>query len=297
MSLSHAAARILPGLWCECDDQGIFEWKPLTLKARLLPAHNDDMAAILAELVELNFVVKFDQAGKSYGAVRNFRRYQRPKKPNSTHLLPDQYRTYVGLEAVGEELGGDDSPLVTHQLPTSSDQEHRSYPPVTHQFGTPSPKPPQMEEEGDKMKEESNPPTPLRRRGEITKSQIEDFEKFYSAYPLHIARGAAEKAFVKAISLAKLEDLVAAAIRYAAKTKGVEAKFLAHPSTWLNQKRWLDEDPKQAGMNGSHADAEEIQRKSRVDGYFSHGVWLDSWGKRPENGHAGPGSAQNGRLV
>ena len=47
MSASPLARIVMIGVWTEADDNGVFEWKPLTLKARLLPADNADMAAIL----------------------------------------------------------------------------------------------------------------------------------------------------------------------------------------------------------------------------------------------------------
>lgn len=70
-----------------------------------------------------------------------------------------------------------------------------------------------------------------------------DFDRWYAAYPRKVARGAAEKAFTKARKLASLDDLIAGAERYAQQVRGVEVRFIAHPATWLNQKRWLDERP------------------------------------------------------
>lgn len=102
-ALSHAAWRLAIGIWNECDDQGAFEWKPVTLKMRILPASNDNVAALLAELEAGNIVRKYEHGGREYGLVRNFRKYQRPKKPNSTHFVPAEFRTYVGLSADGSE--------------------------------------------------------------------------------------------------------------------------------------------------------------------------------------------------
>ena len=49
MSMSITAKAAWPLLWTECDDNGIFEWKPIVLKARIFPADAVDFAAILAE--------------------------------------------------------------------------------------------------------------------------------------------------------------------------------------------------------------------------------------------------------
>src|SRR5271170_1684860 len=75
------AIALLIGLWMEADDAGTFEWKPLTIKARVLPATSDSVADLLAVLARLNFIKRYDFDGKSFGIVRNFAKYQRPKSP------------------------------------------------------------------------------------------------------------------------------------------------------------------------------------------------------------------------
>lgn len=118
MALSLAARELLKGLWCECDDDGVFDWKPLTLKARILPADTVNMDELLAELHAGRFLCPFENDGRRFGAVRNFRKYQRPKKPNSRGLLLPGLRTYVGITGDGSELADDDDTSVPHQLPT-----------------------------------------------------------------------------------------------------------------------------------------------------------------------------------
>jgi hypothetical protein len=119
MALGHEAARALPGIWTECDDNGVFEWKPVTLKARILPAHNVDMIAILAELTENGFVVQFEQGGKMYGAVRNFLKFQRPKKPTVLYPLPKEIALYVGRSPTKEEPPPPKREAVPHRFPTA----------------------------------------------------------------------------------------------------------------------------------------------------------------------------------
>ncbi len=38
VSLTPYARLLFMGIWTECDDMGSFEWSPLKLKMRLLPA-------------------------------------------------------------------------------------------------------------------------------------------------------------------------------------------------------------------------------------------------------------------
>lgn len=71
-----------------------------------------------------------------------------------------------------------------------------------------------------------------------------DFEEFYAAYPRHVGKEAAHRAFVKAVKTkAKASDIIEGARRFAAATAaaGTETRFIAHPATWLNAGRWSDD--------------------------------------------------------
>jgi hypothetical protein len=132
VACSPLARLLLIGLWNEADDQGVFEWKPVSLKMRLLPMDNVDVTELLGELTAVRAIGPFQMADKRYGAIRNFRKFQRPKSPNATHPLPPDLRSYVGLSEASGETGGDEVP---------------SFPPKGE-------KSPQMEDGGDKRKEE-----------------------------------------------------------------------------------------------------------------------------------------------
>lgn len=80
----------------EADDHGVFEWKPVALKMRLMPADDAPIDGLLAELVTNRQVMKFEADGKSYGVVRNFTRFQRPKKPNYRYPEPPEIRNQDG---------------------------------------------------------------------------------------------------------------------------------------------------------------------------------------------------------
>lgn len=91
------AVPVLIGLWTEADDNGVFEWKPLRLKVRLLPAAAADINVIMQELLTKRFVIRFEHDGREYGAVRNFRKFQKPNRPNPVHPLPTEIARWVGL--------------------------------------------------------------------------------------------------------------------------------------------------------------------------------------------------------
>ena len=68
------------------------------------------------------------------------------------------------------------------------------------------------------------------------------FEDFWNAYPRKIAKKEAMKKFAKAVKDGTDPNtIIAGAKTYAASVVGKERKYIAHPTTWLNQGRWEDE--------------------------------------------------------
>jgi hypothetical protein len=112
------ARLLIMGIWNECDDMGSFAWSPLTLKMRILPADNANAAELLAEMVSAGIIMRYEMAGKAYGAVRNFCQFQRPKKPNSVHPQTDEVRAWVNTEARSTRDGSEEVP---NELPTASE--------------------------------------------------------------------------------------------------------------------------------------------------------------------------------
>lgn len=78
-----------------------------------------------------------------------------------------------------------------------------------------------------------------------TPARVEsDFLDFYAAYPRHVGKEAARRAFEKAVKAGTpAADIVEGARRYAAATAaaGTETRYIAHPATWLNAGRWNDD--------------------------------------------------------
>lgn len=142
-SASPIARLLIIGLWTEAWDDGVFDWKPLVLKMRLFPADTIDVEPLLAELAALNIITRFESDGRVFGAIRNFCKFQRPKKPNASGRLPDALRAYVAIDDAkssfknpkSSELGGSEgapsSEPVRNQFGTGVE-------PVRNQFGTSS---------------------------------------------------------------------------------------------------------------------------------------------------------------
>jgi len=76
-------------------------------------------------------------------------------------------------------------------------------------------------------------------------SQVVQFEQFWSICPRKTAKGSARKAWIKAIKLAPPETIIQAMDIYAKSTAGKDPQYIAHPATWLNGERWLDDSGSQ----------------------------------------------------
>lgn len=207
-----AFARLLfIGIGVEADDKGVFEWKPLTLKMTVFPADNIDVPALLAELEAADAVRRYEVGGRHYGAIRNFRKFQKPKTPNDVHPASDEVRKYVGLTAAVSEGSEDDEPSF----------------PLKGEKGA------QMEDGGGKEEEEKN----------ISLDAERDFEDWYASYPRHVGKGAARKAYRAARKKADVRTLTDGALRAQAEYMGKDPQFIPHPSSWLNAERWDDQAP------------------------------------------------------
>jgi hypothetical protein len=67
------------GLWSVCDKQGVFPWKPKSLKLDIYPFLDFDMEETLQILLDADFIRKFtaEEDEEVYGYVVNFEKHQR----------------------------------------------------------------------------------------------------------------------------------------------------------------------------------------------------------------------------
>lgn len=73
------------------------------------------------------------------------------------------------------------------------------------------------------------------------KSPSGDFGAFWLSCPRKIGKGAARKAYNRAITKTAPETIQGAIQRYATSRAGEDDQFTVHPATWLNQERWTDQ--------------------------------------------------------
>lgn len=116
--LSPLARLLFIGTWNECDDKGIFPWSPLKLKMRVLPADSVDATELLTEIEGAGLVCQYQFGDRSFGAVKNFALYQRPKKPNDIHPASAEILRFAGMNS---ELAEQYARPLPNQFPTSGE--------------------------------------------------------------------------------------------------------------------------------------------------------------------------------
>lgn len=109
VSVSMGARLLFLGIGVEADDKGVFVWKPLTIKMRIFPADNVDVPSLLSELEGAGAIRRYEIDGKAFGAIRNFRKFQKPKTPNDLHPATAEILAFVGFAS--ETRGSDDAPF------------------------------------------------------------------------------------------------------------------------------------------------------------------------------------------
>ena len=130
VELSMAARVLAIGLWTQADDRGIFEWKPSRFKMTIFPNDTLELPLLLSELETQNCIKKFEIDGKSYGAVRNFCLFQRPRMPSYRHPFPEFCNNYVAFDrrkdvSLPRDCGSPDAPLTQLTSTITENRPHR----------------------------------------------------------------------------------------------------------------------------------------------------------------------------
>lgn len=230
------------------DDNGVFRWKPKSIKATCLPADNCDIDGLLSELIKNEQITKFEVDGKTYGAVHNFCKYQKPRKPVAVHPMPDSVAAYVGktTEVSDAEDGtdatstDDSSAKVRTQPPSSADSSAKDGPGTELSI--------QREEGGGNRKDSS---TEESKRSGARKPYPEDFENgLWKPYPNTAGMSKAEA--LKAWKDLTPDERLQAADRLPAFIKWMEGQGkdyrTLHACRYLSKKRFESLEPVAASV-------------------------------------------------
>ena len=90
LSCSPLCRLLVLALRNESDDNGIFKWNLVEIKIRCLPLDNVDVQELLDEAIQYNQLRKFEANDSTYGIIRNFQDWQRPKSPTFIYPVPEE---------------------------------------------------------------------------------------------------------------------------------------------------------------------------------------------------------------
>lgn len=186
--------------------------------------------AALKDLEAMGFITRTRRAGTSTVytlQIDAMRAVHRRRRWTNTTTAGDPYTVTDTVTAV-EELPIEEQPVNVKRINFAEAPVEATEPPATV--------------------EPAAPPTgdlaPIKTKKGSTARVESDFLDFYAAYPRHVGKEAARRAFVKAIKAGTpAADIIEGARSYAAATTaaGTETRYVAHPATWLNAGRWSDD--------------------------------------------------------
>ena len=127
----------------------------------------------------------------------------------------------------------------------------------------------------------SRPGVATQNQNQIYKENyIKEFEEWYAAFPRHVGRGQADRAYKKARTKTSAEILLAAARRYAEQRNGEDPKFTKHPATWLNGECWLDDGTVTEDSTIEDLNPEQLERR-RLQRLLDDDMWSVDFGRKP----------------
>ena len=196
-------------MWTLADDSGRLRGNSRMLASLLFPYDDDAPKLIdewIAELDGEGCLRRYTIGGDSYIEICNWLKHQKIDKPSPSRIPPfDEASRIVAKPRECSSL--DQGPRTKEGTKDQGSGGERG---------------------GD-----------LPRASRAGNWQAE-FSEFWAVYPLHKGKRAAFLAYGRALKRAEHATILAGATRYAA-DPARKPDFTAHPATWLNQDRWLDE--------------------------------------------------------
>lgn len=187
--------------------------------------------AALKDLEAMGFITRTRRAGTSTVytlQIDAMRAVHRRRRWTNTTTAGDPY-TVTDTVTVVEELPIEEQAVNVKRINFAEATVGATEPPANEPVPAPS--------TGDLA------PIKTKKKGSTARAES-DFLDFYAAYPRHVGKEAARRAFVKAVKAGTpATEIIEGARRYADATAaaGTETRYVAHPATWLNAGRWSDD--------------------------------------------------------
>jgi|APSaa5957512535_1039671.scaffolds.fasta_scaffold72512_2 hypothetical protein len=225
-ALPEATHLLAAALLNHADDEGYFKANPKLVEAACTPLREPSVsvAESLEMLAGIGWVeLGTGEDGKQYGRIVTFADHQKVSHKTASKISTKTI-TWEALQKTPENI----------QSPPES---------LRPEQGTGN---------RERNREQGRERSP---RGDHAP---EGFDEFWEVYPRKQAKGSALKAYANAVKRAAPDEVLAGCRRYARAKANEEKKFIAHPATWLNADRWLDEEERANG--GSNITPEELDR-------------------------------------
>lgn len=213
--VSIPARLLFAGLWCFACDNGHLADKPKQIKRWIYATDDVNTAELLRELEAEELI----ERGDGWIFIRRLVKRQRI-----------DYRYFKTCDKTG--CGKPEK--------ADSQRETPSAPAVPTQSHAVTTRGPATDGVGDGV-------------GDVTTTPAgaEEFEDFWTIYPRREGKGAAKKAWAKAVKILPASELLPIVRSYSVRVHGTEKRFIPFPATWLNQERWADEvDEQKAEADG-----------------------------------------------
>jgi hypothetical protein len=215
--VSIPARLLFAGLWCFACDNGHLADKPKQIK-RWVYATDDVNAAELLRELEVAGLIK---RAENWISIPGLMKRQRI-----------DYRYFKTCDR--DDCNKPQKPDSQRETPRAPAE-----PPQSHAVTT---RGPATDGDGDGDGDVTTTP-----------AAADEFDEFWTIYPRKEGKGAARKAWVKAVKSLPASELLPIVRSYSVRVHGTERRFIPFPATWLNQERWADEVSDQQGEANSDA--------------------------------------------
>ena len=188
-----------------CDDYGRMDARPKLLASKLYPLRDIkpyQMENCLATLHEKGLITLYTVGDHEYLQMKTWEKHQQIRAHKSKYPSPDEG---ICKQMISDDIKCPRNPIQSNTNPIQSESE-------------------------------SN--------GTSANECAKLFDQFWKAYPRKESKPTAKKAFEKIKPDEELLQKMLAAIERFKKTDQWQedgGRFIPHPSTWLNQRRWEDE--------------------------------------------------------
>ena len=234
------------GLWSYVDDNGVGRDEPQLIQCDLFPLDPLTEGSLrvhagLKRLTEQGLITRYEGPdGHRYLQVDSWAQHQRinrPSKPRYPRYDAENCALTEPSVSPHDTLTDDSPPEQGTGNRDQGTREQGKGTPLTPLEGGTCPDP---DPDNASLLDvaELDAPTTGQPRPE---PEPAGFAEFYAAYPRHVARRAAAKAYAKALTRAAPETILAGARRLAADPNLPEPRYIRHPATWLNADGWADD--------------------------------------------------------